>query len=438
MTNTPAPETAAGELPNASGRGVRPLARLRAIDWTPLLLMLLVVAAFGCRMLWLEKPDGALIFDELYYVNAARVILGWPVAAGAPYANAPPGFDPNMEHPPGAKLLIAAAMWVFGDNALGWRLASVAFGTLSVPLLYGIVRQVGATQGVALLASFLYTFDNLVLVHSRIATLDIFMVSFLLLGLFCYLAGKPTGAGLACAAATLCKITGVYGVAALIGFEALRFTGRWSEKTGWTPRPLQRLLILIVVYAVALPALLGVLDRLWSREYTNPVAHIRHIFKYGFALTRPEGPQGQESAPWQWLVNEVPMTYLRIDEQVLVDEKVEITRPTIFFRGAMNPYVICITPLAITYAGYLAFKRRDDCSFLVLALFVVTYGPFWPAAIVAHRISYLFYFLPTIPSIAIAASQLMYAPHMPRVVRWAYIGAVLLGFYVYFPFLKVP
>jgi len=115
---------------------------------------------------------------------------------------------------------------------------------------------------------------------------------------------------------------------------------------------------MIVVYVVALPSLLGVLDSIWSSAYKNPVEHIRHIVDYGFALTRPEGPQGQESAPWQWLVNEVPMTYLRTDEQVLVADKVEITRPTIFFRGAMNPYVIFIAPLAITYAAYLGLDAK--------------------------------------------------------------------------------
>ena len=132
------------------------------------------------------------------------------------------------------------------------------------------------------------------------------------------------------------------------------------------------------------------------------------------------------------------MTYLRTDTQVLADGNVEVTRATIFFRGAMNPYVIFVTPLAIAYAAYSAFKRRDDCSFLVLALFVVTYGPFWPAAILAHRISYIFYFLVTIPAVAIGAAQFMYAPQTPRLVRWAYIGAVLLGFYAYFPFRQVP
>jgi dolichyl-phosphate-mannose-protein mannosyltransferase len=438
MIETTVPEMAAGEMPNASGRVARYLAKLQAIDWTPLLLMLLIVASFGFRILWLDKPDGALIFDEEYYVNAARVILGWPVAESAPYARAQPGFDPNTEHPPGAKLLIAASMWLFGDNALGWRLANVAFGTLSVPLLYGIVRQIGAAKPVALLATFLYAFDNLVLVHSRIATLDIFVVSLLLLGLYCYLAGKPTFAGLAFVAATLCKIQGVYGIAAIVVLEGLRLARMWVERRRIEPEFLRQLLITIVVYVVAFPWLLGVLDSVWNNDYKNSAEHIRHIFEYGFALTRPEGPQGQESTPWQWLVNEVPMTYLRTDEQILVGDAVEASRPTIFFRGAMNPYVIFIAPLAIAYAGYSAIKWRDDCSFLVLALFVVTYAPFWPAAILAHRISYLFYFLPTIPSITIGASQFMYAPQMPRVVRWAYIGAVLLGFYTYFPFLKVP
>src|SRR4051812_48135809 len=37
------------------------------------LLLLLVVGSVLLRLLWLEKPAGSLIFDETYYVNAARV-----------------------------------------------------------------------------------------------------------------------------------------------------------------------------------------------------------------------------------------------------------------------------------------------------------------------------------------------------------------------------
>lgn len=437
MTNSTAVHAAASDAGRPPARR-RPRS-LRAIDWTPILLVALIGAAFFLRVVGLDQPRDALIFDEPYYVNAARVILSLPVASGAAYFGAQPGLDPNSEHPPLAKLLMAASMRAFGDNGWGWRLPSVFFGTLSIPLLYGLARRVGAGQGVALLATFVYAFDNLVFVHSRIGTLDIFLVAFLLLGLYCYLAGRPILAGLALVAATLCKITGVYGIAIIIAFEGLRLCRARAECGRWDRKALAPLLIVGVVYAVALPALLGLLDSRWS-SYKNPVDHIHHILRYGFALVRPGGPQGEESNPWQWLLNDVPITYLRINTNTSILDTVnsQVTRTTIFFRGAMNPYVIAGAPLAVAYAAHSAWTRRDDCSFLVLALFFVTYGPFWPAAELGHRISYLFYFLPTLPAVALGMGQLLHAPQLPRAIRWAYIGAVLLGFYAYFPFRTIP
>jgi predicted membrane-bound dolichyl-phosphate-mannose-protein mannosyltransferase len=396
-----------------------------------------MLASLVLRTLWLTKPEGALIFDEAFYVNAARVILKWPVPEGLPYADQAGGLDPNREHPPLGKLLIATSMSTFGDNAWGWRLPSVLFGVLSIPLVYAIAVQLGGTKAMGVLAAFLFAFDNLVFVHSRIATLDIFLVFFLLLGVYAYLAGEPLLAGVAFALATLCKIGGVYGVAAIVLFEGLRLLRDRLARGRWQLVGLRPLLIMLVAYAVLFPWLLAALDAVWS-SYKSPIAHIRFIFDYGLALTRPDGPQGQESNPWQWLLNEVPMTYLRTDVQVLVNGQVEVTRAVVFFRGAMNPYVIFIAPLAIAYAVYLAYTRRDSYAFLVLALFVATYAPFWPAAMIAHRISYLFYFLPSLPAVALGAAQLMYAPQVPRVVRWGYVGAVLLGFYGYFPFRTIP
>src|SRR5919199_1786380 len=50
-------------------------------------LILLLVAAGLLRALWLESPDRSLIFDEQYYVNAARVLAGIPVGADQSYAD---------------------------------------------------------------------------------------------------------------------------------------------------------------------------------------------------------------------------------------------------------------------------------------------------------------------------------------------------------------
>lgn len=421
----------------ASGRLTRLRDRLGAVRWAPIALGVLVLISFGLRIIWLDKPAGALIFDEKYYVNAARVILGLPVPEGDPYRDAQRGLDPNTEHPPLAKVLMAGSMRLFGDNGWGWRLASVLFGTLSIPLVYGIARAVGGGQGLALTATFLYAFDNLVFVHSRIGVLDIFLVFFLLAGVYCYLRGFPTLAGLALVLATLCKIGGMYGLGVLVGFEALRLLRERLAEGRWDWRPLRPLAIVLVVYAVSLPWLLGLVDSIWGSQ-KDALEHIRHIFKYGFALKRESGPQGQESNPWQWLLNDVEMTYLRTDVQELVNGEVKATRPIIFFRGAMNPYITGIVPLAITYAAYAAWKERGDGAFLSLTLFLAAYAPFWPAAMIGHRISYIFYFLPAIPAVALAAAQLLHAPRLPRALLWAFIAAVLLGFFGYFPFRVIP
>jgi hypothetical protein len=50
------------------GRVSRVIAYLVPDELHGQLLILLIAASFTLRMLWLSQPDGALIFDEKYYV----------------------------------------------------------------------------------------------------------------------------------------------------------------------------------------------------------------------------------------------------------------------------------------------------------------------------------------------------------------------------------
>lgn len=414
------------------------LDRARANRWTPIaVLLLLTAASFVLRVIWLDKPKPdapgkGLIFDEAYYVNAARIILHIPVVSGGNYSGSTPGLDPNSEHPPLVKLFIVLSMRIFGDNGVGWRLPSVIFGTASIPLVYGVVRGLGGAASLALLATYFYAFDNLVLVQSRIGTLDIFMLAFMLLGVYLYVKERPVLAGLAFTLATLCKIGGLYGVAAIVLFEALRFARERVEGRRWAWMSLRPLLIMGVAYLVSVPWLLGVLDSLWS-SYKNPLDHLNHIFGYGLALKRQGGPAGQESNPWQWLLNERELLYWKSTVT-----SGDLVRPTIWFRGAMNPVIIGAATLGLVYSAWRAWRYRDALSFWVVAWVVVNYLVYYPLSMVEHRVSYLYYFLPTIPAVAVGLAQFLYAPELPRVVRWAYIGMVLVGFYGYFPFRVVP
>ncbi len=179
-------------------RGLRK--RLEASVQDPAtLLPLVLIAAFVARVAWLGEPGRSLIFDEAYYVNAARVLLGWAMQPGAHYASSPPGLDPNTEHPPLGKLLIAGSMLLFGDNGIGWRVPSVIAGMVALLAVYGIARASHATPKLSVLVVALLAFDNLTLVHGRIGTLDMLFLAPILVGSWLALRKRWALAGIAMA-----------------------------------------------------------------------------------------------------------------------------------------------------------------------------------------------------------------------------------------------
>ncbi|MEO0062559.1 MAG: hypothetical protein RLZZ08_1119, partial [Pseudomonadota bacterium] len=91
-----------------------PLHERDPIRWT------VALTAVFCAVAAIRLTTPAsFYFDEVHYLPAARTILqlSHPV---------------NPEHPPLSKQIIALGMALFGDNALGWRIMPLAFGTLGL------------------------------------------------------------------------------------------------------------------------------------------------------------------------------------------------------------------------------------------------------------------------------------------------------------------
>ncbi len=403
----------------------------------------LIVVSFLLRAIWLDLPPGSLIFDEKYYVSAARTILDLPQPPDGAYVSSKAGIDPNTEHPPLAKLIIAGDMSILGDNGWGFRWPSVVVGTLSIAFMFQLARWAGLANWAAVLAAFIYAFDNMVFVNSRTGLLDIFMMLGMLAGATWYLARRPVLAGLAFAFGALCKEYGVYGPAILVTFSVVLTIMQRPERREVARRAL-RAVVMGIVFAVTFLVVLWALDRHWT-EYKTPFAHLVHIWQYGTTLTHPLGPTGIESWPWQWLVDEVQPPYLKVtvtvckisssDNAPCPTDDILRVFDTVLFRGALNPYLIFMAPLAAGYVLMMLRQRGDRTALLAALWFVISYLPFIPAAVIDHRISYIYYMFPVIPSLVIASAQLFSDPRIPRVLTGAYIVAILWGFGAYFPFI---
>jgi dolichyl-phosphate-mannose-protein mannosyltransferase len=126
--------------------------------------LLFTLAAAVFRLPRLGVP-GEEVFDEVYHAKTALQYLN--------------GESPTeWVHPPTAKLLIAAGVWLFGYVPWAWRLMPALAGVALAPVFYLFARRVLVTERAAVLATVLLLCDGVYLVQSRIAMTNIFAVLF--------------------------------------------------------------------------------------------------------------------------------------------------------------------------------------------------------------------------------------------------------------------
>jgi hypothetical protein len=92
----------------------------------------------------------------------------------------------------------------------------------------------------------------------------------------------------------------------------------------------------------------------------------------------------------------------------------------------------------MAYNVYQYYETRSEFSLFMLAWFAMTYLPYFPAAIFGHRIMYIFYFLNTVPAVAASVAGMIVDQKPPRIIVVFYVAAVIIGFYMMFPFKVIP
>jgi 4-amino-4-deoxy-L-arabinose transferase-like glycosyltransferase len=346
-------------------RGLDALAKvLRDPDSVVALVLLLALAL---RLVWLNEPGRRLIFDEAYYVNAARVILG--LEPGTKYNDRTPGLDPNTEHPPVGKLLIAASITLLGDNGIGWRIPSVIAGMLALIAIYRIVRATHPSRWLAVLVVALLSLDNLTFVHARIGMLDMLALAPLLTGAWLAIQRRWLLAGVVMGVALLIKLTSLYGIGAVLLYVLLTEGPAWWRARRIPPRELAG------PAAFAATSILVAFAGLWTLDsrfttYASPLDHINRMVTYGAGLhaspTSDLCPEA-DSRPWQWLFNDCQITYLRVNVTTRSEGEIVSQVARIDFRGAMNPLLVGAIPLAALFTAWFAWRSREPLALWALA-----------------------------------------------------------------------
>jgi len=107
-------------------------------------------------------------FDEIYYARSAYE-----------YANGQDAYE--WSHPPLGKLLITIPVAIFGYSPFTYRLMGNLFGILLIPIMYILAKKLFKNRKWAILAGLIMMFDTFHFAHTRIALVDGFQVTFILL-----------------------------------------------------------------------------------------------------------------------------------------------------------------------------------------------------------------------------------------------------------------
>jgi dolichyl-phosphate-mannose--protein O-mannosyl transferase len=454
-------------------RGWAQAQRLLADPLAPtVVLSLILVLSLYARVLHLGQPCTnpckassvhTLIFDENYYVNAARVIDHIEPPASAPYHGAPLGEDPNAEHPQLAKLAIAAGIEIFGDNARGWRIGSVLFGLIGMVALFAMVRAAGGGAWLAVGAVGVMSLDNLLLVHGRIATLDIYAVSMMLVAMALYLRGWWLPAGMALGVAGCMKEVALLLVVVVMLLEALSWARRWWSRrrgakaavaslddapTGASSAPAaslgrgwRKLALFLATGAVSLLGLLWLLDVLVPGydpvnhvTYAgSPFTHLLHMYHYAQLLKAKPNETGIASSPWQWLLDERAIDYAKVAVNSLANGHIVASRATVYFRGAINPFIIFLAIPALFAAVAAAWRKGDGVAALGACWCLGTFLPMALESAVSGRISYLYYMVVVLPGVYLVTARLFRPSRIGPAATLGWVTALVYSFLHLYP-----
>ncbi|MSZ25314.1 MAG: phospholipid carrier-dependent glycosyltransferase [Actinobacteria bacterium] len=360
-------------------------------------IYLIAGLGFLLRVINLATPKG-LVFDEVYYVDAARDFL----AFGVEVTKDEPEF---VVHPPLGKWFIAIGIRLFGDNEFGWRFATAVAGTISIILIGLIAQRLFRSQLLTLLATFLAAVDGLALVHSRTSLLDNFLTTLILAATYFFIRKNYVVTAIFLGLALGTKWSALYFIAV---FGAVALYRAFTHHTGRNLiRPsIERILTFTLIpIAIYLATWVGwfLSDRGWGRDagsnaITSFIKYHEQMLSFHTGLNEKHTYMAH---PWTWLIQSRPTSFFYESPKTCgapscSQEVLAMGTPFLWWTGAIAIFVvfgfwiksiikrrmepastIIVMGMVAGYLPWFAFGERTVFSF-----YSIIFQPFLILAIV--------------------------------------------------------
>ena len=364
-------------------------------------------------------PQNGMYFDELYHARTALEHL----KGLTPYENS---------HPPLGKILIMAGIALFGMTPFGWRFSGALFGVLMLPVLYALCRRLTKKPKWAFFAAALFACDFMHFTQTRIATIDVFVVLFILLQYYFMLLYTQRSfyrdglkntlwplamSGVCFGLGAASKWTGIYAGAGLAVIFFLHLYKHLKEyrlaraeadeariaATACFPRYALYTLLWCVLFFIAIPVgiyLLSYLPYFLCKESPYDLAGVwevqKFMFNYHSSLT---ATHPYESRWYTWPFDVRPIWYFWSDLGAEVSAVYEGSILSLSCFG--NPAVWLPGIAGLIALAVQRLRRRAPqnaaASFLLIG-FCAQYLP-W---VLISRATFIYHYFPSVPFLILA------------------------------------
>ena len=380
-------------------------------------------------------------FDEIYYPRTAYEFIH--------------SLDVyEWTHPPLGKVIISWGIQLFGMTPFGWRFMNVMSGILALIPLYFLAKNLFKSSFWAGFATFIFAFDFMHFVQSRIATLDSFVLLFIIAMYYFMYKYTQTNffkdglaktlvplflSGLFMAFAIATKWSGGFGAIGIAVVFFVAIIKRYLEYRAYpeTNKGFYKnagiTLVCCVGFFIAIPAVIYILSYIpfYATGSLYPemgffAAIVQNqVDMVNFHL-HLDATHRFSSYWWEWIINWRPMLFFDyLPAEGITQNISTFGNPAVWWGGIP----------ALVYTLHRAFKKDFRAVFLMLG-YLSLFVP-W---LFASRLAFIYYYYPNVLFLALMIAYSIKEAEIierirlsKKIIACAFAGITFALFLMFYP-----